>query len=198
MSMCGGGSKDAQIARADEAARQERIKQGTAAIDRAFAQYDDKFYDQRAQDYFNAAVPELNRQQARTKNDLVYNLAGKGQLRSSARDRLDQSLQTEIDKQRRIIGDAGLSQANALRASVEDARGRVYNQLLASGDPAQATAAATRASADIAVPSPVGAIGNVFSDWSQIYLTKQAAQQGDTSGLLNWAGNTGRSSRIIK
>lgn len=198
MGMCGGSNKDAEQARADEAARQDRIKQGTLAIDRQFSTFDDKFYDQRSKDYFNAVLPEFNREQARTRNDLAYQLASRGLMRSSARNQRENSFALEVDKQRRIIGDQGLSQANALRASVEEARGQVYNQLLASADPAQATAAATRAQANLTTPSPVGPVGNFFADWSNIYLQNKAARAENPNVPALFGGTNNRSSgRIV-
>lgn len=200
MGMCGGSNKDAAQAQADEAARQARIKEGTAAIDKVFAEFDDGFFDRRAKEYFDFALPTLNLESARTRGNLAFDLANRGLLRSSVRNQREQSLANEVDKQKRIIGDAGLSQANALRASVEDARGRVYNQLLASADPANATAAATRAASDLKTPSPVGPIGNFFSDWSSIYLANKSAREENpnTQPLFGWGGGSGSSSKLVK
>jgi hypothetical protein len=200
MAMCGGSNKDAQQARADEQARQDRIAQGTKSIDATFAGFDDNFYNQRAQDFSNVALPTLNMERTRTRNDLAYNLANKGLLNSSARRQRENSFEQEVAKQRRAIADQGLSQANSLRASVEDARGRVYNQLLASADPAQATAAATRAQSDLMQPSPVGAIGNFFADWSNVYLANKtaSAMNPQTQPLMGGFGSGSRnSSRIV-
>lgn len=197
MGMCGGSNKDAAQARADEAARQARIEQGTKNIDRVYSGFDDKFYEQRSQDYFNKALPTLNMEQARTKQELAYQLANRGLLRSSARNQRENSFALEVEKQRRAIADQGLSQANSLRAAVEESRGNVYNQLLASADPAQATAAATRAQANLTTPSPIGPIGNFFADWSNIYLTNKAARAENPNVQPLFGMNNKSSARII-
>lgn len=193
------GKKEAARARADEAARQGRIQAGTAAIDTAFGGFDNSFYDQRAKDYEAAALPEVNQQFTRTRNSLGYALANRGLLNSSVRDQRTQSLAEELAKQKRIVADSGLSQANDLRASVEDSRNRVYGQLLSSADPVQATQAANRAAAGIVQPSPVGALGQVFNDWSQIYLADNLARANNVSQPFSFGGtNTGSSGRLVK
>jgi hypothetical protein len=199
MSMCGGSNKDAQQARADEEARKARIDQGVKNIDKTFAGFNDEFYKQREQDYFNAALPTLNMESARTRNDLAYSLASRGLLNSSVKNQREASFANEVAKQRRAIADQGLSQANSLRASVEDARGRVYNQLLASADPAQATAAATRAQSDLTQPSPVGSIGNFFADWSNIYLANRTANamNPEVQPMFGGGGSRRSSSRLV-
>lgn len=198
MGMCGGSNNDAARARREEEARQARIKEGTAAIDQKFAGFDDKFYNDRTQAYFDANLPVLNSEYNRTKNTLGYAMAERGLLNSSARDMTEASLANEMAKQKRIVGDTGLSQANELRAKVEDSRGRIYQQLLQSADPANATAAATREASNLSVPSPVGAIGNFFADWSNVYLANRMSQASQPTGGYSFGGGSSRpSARIV-
>ena len=198
MGFCGPSGNDAQQARADEAARQARIKSGTEAIDRQFSGFNDNFYNQRAQAVFDANLPTLGSEYARTRNSLGYALAGRGLLNSSVRDQRENSLENEMAKQRRIIGDQGLSQANDLRSKVEDSRSRIYQQLLSSADPSQATAAATRESANLMTPSPVGALGNFFNDWSNVYLANKQAQASQPQGAgYSFGGSNKSSARIV-
>lgn len=191
--------KEAERARADEAARQQRIQQGTAAIDTAFSGFDEPFFTQRAQDYENAQLPELNQQFNRTRNSLGFALAGRGLLNSSVRDQRTQSLANELAKQKRIVADTGLSQANDLRASLEDSRSRIYNQLLSSSDPAQATASANRAASGIVQQSPVGAIGQVFDDWSRIYIADSLSRANNPAQAAPFSfGGARNSARVIE
>lgn len=199
MGFCGGGDGGAAQAQKDEKARQDRIKQGTAAIDKAFGGFDQNFYDQRAKDYFGAAMPTLTEEHNRTRNSLGYALAERGLLNSSVRNQRENSLAAELDKQKRIVGDTGLGQANDLRSKIENSRNEIYSQLLASADPAQATAAALRQSSALAQPSPVGTLGNFFNDWSNIYLANNAARASDPSiqPMFTWGGGNKSSSRIV-
>ena len=198
MGMCGGGDGGAGQAKKDEEARQARIKAGTEAINQKFASFDNGFYDKRAQAVFDANLPQLNMEHARTKNTLGYAMASRGLLNSSVRDQRANSLENELEKQRRVVGDLGLSQANDLRAKVEDSRGRIYQQLLQSADPATATAAATRESANLTTPSPVGAIGGFFNDWSNVYLAGKMADASKPSAGAGYSfGGNKSSARIV-
>ncbi len=199
MGMCGPGDGGAGAAKRDEEKRQARIKEGTYAIDQKFAGFDDKFYDKRAQAVFDANLPTLGMEHARTKNSLGYALASRGLLNSSVRDQRENSLENELEKQRRAVGDQGLNQANDLRAKVEDSRSRIYSQLLQSADPANATAAATRESANLTSPSPVTAMGGFFNDWSNIYMAGRVAEASRpvASGGYSFGGSNRSSSRIV-
>ena len=195
--------REAERARKEEEARQQRIREGTAAIDRTFGTFSDAWYDTRAQDYYNAAMPTLNMEASRTRNNLTFGMANRGLLASSLRNQRNQSFENELAKQRRIVADTGIGQANELRAKVEDARSRAMSQLYQSSDPAAATATATREASGLSQASPIGPMGNFFADWSNIYLTNAAAraENPDTPRLFDWSsfgsGNNS-SSRLVK
>jgi hypothetical protein len=184
-------------AQQEEAARQARIKQGTAAIDSTFGSFGDSFFNNFARDVERAQLPQVNQDYARTQSDLSFNLAGRGLLNSSVRDQREASLAEELTKTKRNIADAGLSQANKLRMDVEDARGRSYNQLLQSADPGQATATATREASSLSKPSPIGPVGSFFGDWSSIYLQNKAANIGDPTASPMFSMGSGSPSRTI-
>lgn len=198
MGMCGKPG-DGGAAR-QERERQARIKLGTEAIDTRFSGFNDKFYNKRAQAVSDANMPQLEQEHARTKNSLGYALASRGLLNSSVRDQRENSLENELEKQRRAVGDQGLSQANDLRAKVEDSRNTIYSQLLQSADPAQATATATRESANLTAPSPVTALGGFFRDWTEMNLMRSAAGDSGPSGGGNYSfgGTPSSSSRIVR
>lgn len=186
-------------AEADEKARQDRINQGLEAIDQKFGSFTDAWFNQRAREYFDAAMPTLNMEFARTKNNLAFGMAGRGLLNSSIYNQRRQSLDNEMLKQKRIVADTGIGQANDLRMKLEDARSRITSQLYQSADPAQATAAANRETANLSQPSPMGAIGNFFNDWSNIYMTNQVARAENPYTLPLWGTFSGKgSSKIVK
>jgi hypothetical protein len=186
-------------AEADEKARQARINQGLGAIDQKFGSFTDAWFNQRAGEYFDAAMPTLNMEFARTKNNLAFGLAGRGLLNSSIYNQRRQSLDNEMMKQKRIVADTGIGQANDLRMKLEDARSRITSQLYQSADPAQATAAANRETANLSQPSPMGAIGNFFNDWSNVFMTNQIARAENPNTLPLWGSFSGKgSSKIVK
>jgi hypothetical protein len=189
--------REAARAQQEEAARQARIKQGTAAIDSTFASFGDSFFNNFARDVERAQLPQVNQDYARTQGDLSFNLAGRGLLNSSVRDQREASLAEELTKTKRNLADAGLSQANKLRMDVEDARSRSYNQLLQSADPGQATATATREASSLSKPSPIGPVGSFFGDWSSIYLQNKAAKIGDPTVTPMFSVGANNSSRVI-
>src|SRR5262245_18483199 len=71
----GGGGGDSGAAMAEEAARQKRIKEGMAAIETNFAGFDPAFYDSREKAYENWALPQVNEQYDKAREELAYALA---------------------------------------------------------------------------------------------------------------------------
>src|SRR3546814_8539380 len=86
--MCIGGKtpKDnsAEIARQQEEARQQRIRDGQSAIDTNFAQFNDPYFDDYRQDYMAYYQPQLDRQYQNARRKSVLGLHSTGNLSSSA------------------------------------------------------------------------------------------------------------------
>jgi len=186
----GGGDGGAGQLRAEEEARQKRIRQGTEDINRVFDEgFTPDFYDAQTKAYEGFALPELNRQFSRAGREGVYDLAGKGLLRSSIRDSMSASLGVEKQRKQREVADTALSRANDLRANVEDQRSRLISQVIASGDPSNATQSAISAAGQFKTPSPMGSIGQFFTDWSNVWLNREAdrsQRSGYNDGLNAW------------
>lgn len=159
----GGASKQAAQQRADELARQERIRSGMASIDRAFGGFDDAFYKKRADDYVAYAMPQLDRQLGNTRDQLIYALSRTGNLDSSAAIKRNADLMEEGNAQRIGVANTGLDQANRLRSQVENTRAGVVSQLNATGDSEAATAAAMRGAQNLYQPEGYSPLGNVFA-----------------------------------
>jgi hypothetical protein len=115
----GGAGDEAKRARAEEAARQARIKTGIGGIDSAFSGFDSNFYDGRKQAYLNFAMPQLNEQHDDAYRGLTYQLARQGLNESSTgADRFGR-LQKTYDMNRQGVVDKGMETANnARRAAV--------------------------------------------------------------------------------
>lgn len=172
----GGGDGGAGQARADEAARQARIKQGTASIDKSFAGFDDNFYKGRQQAYTNFANPQLAGQYADTQANLTYNLARQGLTASSEASRNAGELQRQYNSNRAQIASAGLDAANDARNQVEQNRSELLAQLNATSDPAAAASSAVNRADVLASQRSFSPIGQLFAN---------------TTGLLGNAATAG-------
>lgn len=161
--MCGGGGGDggAGQARADEEARQARIRAGMAAINQGFSGFNDSFYNSRARDYLNYANPQLASQYDTTRDNLAYNLARSGLTASSEAARNAGEIQRQYNIARADIQGNALNAANDARRNVESNRADLIGQLQATSDPT-ATASQTLARASMIAKeqsfSPLGAL----------------------------------------
>src|SRR3546814_21199857 len=73
----------AEIARQQEEARQQRIRDGQSAIDTNFAQFNDPYFDDYRQDYMAYYQPQLDRQYQNARRKSVLGLHRTGNLSSS-------------------------------------------------------------------------------------------------------------------
>jgi hypothetical protein len=169
--MCfgGGGAADdiAQEQRRDEEARQRRIRQGMTQIAATFGKFNDDFYKKRYDDYMGYALPDIDRQQAQQRRDLIYALARTGNLDSSAATDKSAELTEEGNKQLLNASNEGLNQENALRSQVEQTRGNVVAELNATGDNQAASQSAMRAVQNLNQPAGFSPLGNLFLNFAQ-------------------------------
>ena len=172
----GGGDGGAAQARADEAARQARIKEGSANIDKSFGGFNDAFYNQRAKAYTDYANPQLADQYARTQQNLTYNLARQGLTASSEASRNAGELQRQYNDNRALIASRGLDAANEARQQVEQNRSELISQLNATGDPAAAASAALARAGTLSQQQSFSPLGQLFAN---------------TTGLLGNAATAG-------
>lgn len=163
-------------ARALEEQRQSRIKTGMQNIDQTFGRFNNKFYDQRQQDYTNFAMPQLYQQLAQANKQGFYGLANRGLQKSSAADLFGSNLRQETNVQKQGLVDTGIMQAQQLRRDVEGQRSNVTSQLLASADPTTASQQALSAAGSYSLPSAFQPIGNLFQNFAQMYANNQYAK----------------------
>jgi hypothetical protein len=180
--MCfgGGGDGGAAQARADEEARQRRLKEGTARIDTEFSKFDDNFYKGRKQAYTNFAMPQVNDQYRQSGNQLAYSLARSGLGQSSESARQGAVLQRDNAMARQQIADAATGEAQKARQSVEDSRYNLVNQLQATSDPQMAASNAMRQANSLAMQTGFSPIANLFQNTTGVLAA--ANQAGAYSG----------------
>lgn len=158
----GGASKAANQAKADEAARQATVRQGTQAVNDTFSQFNDPYFEKQRTNYLNFALPQLDDQYGKAQKTLTYALARDGNLNSSAQAYQNAELQKTYDTQRLSIADQGQNFANQARSSVEDARGNLISTLNATGDATQAAQSAAARAGALSAPQGYSPIGDAF------------------------------------
>jgi hypothetical protein len=190
----GGDDGGAAAARADEAARQARIRAGTKSIDDLFGQqFNDDFYNKRKTDYLNYATPQLDQQFGDAQKQLTFDLARSGTLNSSIRADKSADLQRNYDTNARQIGDQALSMSNDSRNSVEDARAGLISSLNVSGDNQQAVNSALTRSQALSQPQAYSALGPMFANFTSGLSTQAALERANalSGGLVKPTYNTG-------
>lgn len=188
------GAKEARIARAEEAARQERIRQGTQRIGTIFdSNFNDQFFDGRRQAYIDYATPQVEDQFADAQKQLTFALARGGNLNSSVRGEKAGELQQRFDLTKQEVADKGLSYANEARANVENARSDLVGMLNATGDAEGAASSAISRAATLSQPMAFSPLTQLFADFTaglgqQAAVERAAAFSG---GMVQPRYNTG-------
>jgi hypothetical protein len=190
---CGKNNAGAEQ-RALETERAARVDQSRAAIDKNFEGFDDEFYNSRAKDYEQFAVPQVASQYDNTKRNLTYSLARSGLLGSGVEAQKTAALDKENAQQLRNVSDTAQSQANELRQTVEGQRSNLYAQAEASADPGAATNLALRTAQAYERPTSFAPIGNFFKNYTEAYLANNEARQynPNVAPLFAWGGQTQR------
>lgn len=186
-------SAEAARARAEEEARQQRIRQGTADINNTFSQFNDDFYRGIRDNYTNYAIPQLTEQRDRAAKDLTFSLARSGQLDGSVRAQKTGELQKLFDLNEQQIRDQALAQENQARNNVENARADLVGTLNATGDNQQAVNSALSRATVLTQPQAYSPLGQLFTDFTA-ELGNQAAREraaAASGGRYQPAFNTG-------
>lgn len=167
--MCffGGGKppvdNSAQIARQQEQERQARIASGESAIDDAFAQFDNPFFDNFRSTFLNYYNPQADDQFTDAKQDLRYAFARKGTLNSSAAQKGFGDLIKAYGDQKDQISSEALNKTNALRSQVESTRNNLSSQNAAAADPSAAARSAVSAVGSIGTAPTYSPLANAFT-----------------------------------
>lgn len=169
-----GGSPDyAGMASQQEQNRQNAITQGTTAINKAYSGFTPTFYQQRAQAYDQAMLPQLSQQYQQNRNQIGFGLANRGLQSSATANKQWTDLGKAMGQAKQTIADQGIAQSQQLQQQVENQRNVLLNQLYQSADPSSAAASATNTAANFAVPSVYQPLGNMFGNLAQTYYLSQ-------------------------
>jgi hypothetical protein len=185
-----------------EAQTQQQLTQGTNEVNQQFAQFTPSFYQQAAQAYTNYATPQVLQQYQQTGNTLTGNLARNGILNSSATSQLRGSLGNELNTNLSNVANTAQDQANQLQSNVQSQKNQLLQQVEAGASPSEIATQAQSATAGLRAPTPLPAVGNMFSDWSNTYLANMEANTynpntGNLFQLLGGYGGYSPSSAVI-
>lgn len=128
-----------------EAARQARIREGTAAIDSQFSKFNDAFYQKRQDAYMDWANPQLDTQLQDNTRQLAYALARAGTTNSSSAARKQGDLQRMYDEGKAKLANTGLGYRSQAEADVASQKSQLYAQLNATSGAENAASQASAA-----------------------------------------------------
>lgn len=207
--MCGGGGGDggAGQARADEAARQARIKQGVANIDAQFGKFDNNFYDSRSKAYRDFTMPQVNDQYKQVGDQLTFSLARNGVTNSSEAARQGGMLMRDNALARQQVAEGGAAEAQKARQGVEDQRANLIQQVNMTSDAGLAAQNAMRNAAVLqSQANNFSPLANLFQNTTaQLAAARNAGAYTGGPGLdsyknfFGFGGNSGNrnASRVV-
>ncbi|WLB24965.1 hypothetical protein QIH85_24090 [Bradyrhizobium japonicum] len=157
--------EQANEAKQKEADRQARLNVGKEAIDKLFGadNFGTDFYEKYNKASLDYNLPQLTTQYNKAKQDLTYDLARAGTLRSTAAGQAQGYLENENAVNEAAIRAKADTDTASLRQSIASQQQQAYNQLYATEDPDVAANTATHmvANAQIAQPN-ISPLGDLF------------------------------------
>lgn len=176
--MCGGGGGGGDGGAAErERQRQAKISQGVNAINSSFSQFNDGFFQDREQAYVDFALPQLEDQFAKEKEQLIFALARNNRLESNTRSERLADLEQEYNLQRTNIYDDALGFANRARSDVETARGNLISQNSSLQNPSAVADLASQRAVALAAAPQFDPLGSLFQNTTAGIATAQQGQQ---------------------
>lgn len=153
----------AAIARKEEKQRQERIREGKGKIDKAFAVFDPKYFDQFKNDYLGYYNPQIDEKYTDARQDLRYNLARAGTQDSTPGQKAFGDLLEGYTDRRREVASNALEATNKIRGQVEQNKSDLYAQNQASADPSLAAIQAVGRAGSLQTPPSFSPVGDIFA-----------------------------------
>ena len=170
-------NSDAGSAMRDQQQRQQALtNQSVAQINNAFAGFTPAFYNQRAQDYVNYAMPQEQQQSLGNERAMTANLANRGMLNSFVQDQQKQALQQANTQATQSIGNQGIGLSQGLQQQVGNEQASLINQAQTSSSPSTMGQLATASASGFSGPSAFQPIGDMFGQFSNMYLANQLQQ----------------------
>ncbi len=177
--------QDAQM-KADEAERQNKIKQGQGKIDEAFSQFGDPYYAGFQQTYTDYYKPQIADQYSDARGKLIAALAGRGVLDSS----IGANALGRVEKQRAeaegLVANQAVDASNQLKGQVEQTKTNLYNLNRSAADPDGIAARATGEATALVAPKALSPLGQVFANSVTPFVTFNNADRTSMNPQLPW------------
>ena len=171
----GSSSDNTAALQAQQQQTQNALTQGGKNIESAFASFTPAYYAGVQKNYENAALPQLFKQYRTTGQQVNYNLANRGLSRSSSAQQLGAGLQSELATQEQGVVNNAQAAAQHVQQNVANEKSQLYGQLQTSQNPSLVGQSALNTAAQTGAPSVFQPLGNLFSNWSNIYLAQQVS-----------------------
>lgn len=159
-----------------ERQRQDFVNYGGGQIEQAFKGFDPAFYQKRAQDYINYAMPQVADQYRAAKGQVGFGLTNQGLAKSSVANKGYSDLSQQLGAAQRGVVDTGIGQAQDLQKQIEQQKTLLLGQVYQGADPANAIQQSIASAASFATPSVAPAIANTFSNVANQYYQNQMMQ----------------------
>jgi hypothetical protein len=139
-----------------------------------FEGFQPEFFDQRAKDYVNFALPQVADQYQTNRNAVAFGLANRGLQGSSVENQANTRLERASGQAKQNVADTGIAQANELKRAVEEARQADIAQLYQTADPSRGFQSALSNASQLRIPSTFAPLGDMFSNIARQYYVNQA------------------------
>lgn len=198
--MCFRGPKDrsAEIARAEEARRQERIQAGTAEIDKAFSSFDDGYFNNISKDYLDTYTPQLEDQFQDARRKLILSLGRNGIMTSSAGAREAAKQQEQYQRQKMHLAESGVNAARTARSNVEQNRSSLRSQLEGGAGVGSVAATAAAQAQAMTAPPVYSPLAEVFQVGTANLANGVNAQRAGYRGFSNFFSPSQSSASVVR
>ena len=182
----------------DEDKRQANIRGGVSAIDQAFAQFDNPFFQGAQDKYSGYYLPQIDEQAGNTRNKLIAKLFDRGMLESSEGANALSDLENKRLSGRARIGNEAADFSGGIRADVNKQRNALYDVARTAADPSAVAAratgeATTLASAPGGSMQKGGNLGDIFAGVLEPFSYAMTAKNNQVGSRYNPIGG-GKSS----
>ena len=160
----GAAAQQQQMLEAQQAKHDAAVAAGKTAIDSAFSQFDQPYFDNYAQSYKDVYNPQLTDQYGIAKDKLYAMLAGNDQLGGSVGNNTQAQLNKTYANTQSDIANKAADAENAFKASVDNTKSQLYTQNAAAADPYSMGTQAQAAAGAVVAPQSYPSLSNVFGD----------------------------------